>query len=262
MEQEGDDRPNPNMIMEMDASLLGWGAVPDGVCINGLWSEKSVLSTSIIWNRWQQNVCLATEGHTPPFKDGQQNSSLLHKQDGRHEIYCSFPLGLFSVVVVPSEMNYTLSRVSSGKEQCDSGPRVPLATVINRVDTQQRSIQQVNEDDGSVLAGFICILVESPTGVPCQLEIGPVRSNNRCIPDLMEGSGLMCVSPICSNWGMLLEGSAGTSITSVDSTNMVHSTMVPHPIGPTSTCSLRSVQSFIVIIAGCYSLPIVSTSCL
>ena len=51
MEQEGDDRPNPNMIMEMDASLLGWGAVPDGVCINGLWSEKSVYAPLLLGNR-------------------------------------------------------------------------------------------------------------------------------------------------------------------------------------------------------------------
>ena len=32
--------PNPNMTMETDASLLGWGAVSSGVRTNGLWSEK------------------------------------------------------------------------------------------------------------------------------------------------------------------------------------------------------------------------------
>ena len=62
------------------------------------------------------------------------------------------------VAVVPSEGNNTLSRVSSREEQCDSRLRVTLATIISRVDAQQRGVYLVNEAEayaGGVRGGSL-----------------------------------------------------------------------------------------------------------
>ena len=141
MERKGDDRPKPKHDNGDRCIPIGMGSSffrsshKRSVVREGTYSPHQSSGTNGR-NLCSQNICSATEGHTSPFKDGQQNSSFLHKQDGRHEIHCTFPLSLSSMAVVPSEGNNSLSRISSREKQCDSRSRVPLTSIISRMDAQ------------------------------------------------------------------------------------------------------------------------------
>ena len=71
----------PDLTIETDASLLGWGAIADGVSTGGLWSETERKQHQLPGDAGSSygspELCKELEGQTHTTEDGQPSNDLL-----------------------------------------------------------------------------------------------------------------------------------------------------------------------------------------
>ena len=178
-----------------------------------------------------QNLCSPQEKHSHAPQNGQQDSHILHQQDGWNSITSPCPYSLPAVAVVPPAGDYIVSRTSAGVQQHHSRPRVSASSLVSRVDAQQGDIQLDNGGPGPMSIGSVCNLTQPPVESVFELEARPVRNGDRCLLHQLEGQRRICFPTICTNREMSPESTRRESNSCFSSTNMDCSSVVPRPSG-------------------------------
>ena len=127
----------PDLVVETDASLLGWGAVPEGMRTGGLWSEKErtqhincleLMAGALAvrtFAKHKRNPCTIT--------NGQQNGNLLHKPYGGNPIPEYGTASLSAMAVVSPERDNSFSRVFTRGKERDSRRRIMNHAIFSRM---------------------------------------------------------------------------------------------------------------------------------
>jgi len=128
----------PDLIVQLDASLQGWGAVYNRRPLISS-REDSIhqpLGTPgrILCNRGLHQAKEQSPGTTT---DGQPLHSRICEQDGWHTLSNPFPLGLPVVAMVPPEKDRPVCRISPRSHKHYSGSGVPSGGVTSRMDGPQ-----------------------------------------------------------------------------------------------------------------------------
>ena len=159
----------PDMRIDTDASLTGWGAVCNGVCMGGLWSLEerrlhinhlellagSFAVQSFTKDRRNIHVYLRMDNK-------QQHCPLLCQQDegdpfSQFNGTCPTPMA-----VMPPEGHNIISRVPARCEQSGGRQIVPISTDFSRVETGRGSFPDT-----------------MPDARPCQVGLFASRLNNQ-----------------------------------------------------------------------------------
>ena len=121
--------PGPDMIIQTDASLKGWGAYLEGrpasSGINGLWSEAE---TKLQINCLELKAAelgvrsfVKNKGvHPRSSEDGQHYSPNAYQQDGGHQITISNTNDEIPLGILLDKEDTPHSRISPGKQEQDS----------------------------------------------------------------------------------------------------------------------------------------------
>ena len=109
----------PDLTMETDASMLGWGAVFQGSRTGGLGAEEphqlSGTPRSVVRS---ESICQRQEEHSYPSEDGQQDSSVLCEMNGGDPFPSVEQPGNSTLAVVLGEEFVHHSRASPGVDNC------------------------------------------------------------------------------------------------------------------------------------------------
>ena len=198
----------PSLIIQTDASLLGWGAVclNTGKEANGLWSREetmlhiNVLELMTAWFAIQTQACKCYNGGTCSFSNGQYNRGVLHKQTRWNKVLsnghnCQENLGLGH-----KASSSSISRTSARKAECDGGQ------VITRTERQPRmvigsgSVLQANQESRfSSASGLVCNTVECPGSKVCILEARSSGVESGRICHHLDRHKSVCVSSVLSD---------------------------------------------------------------
>ena len=121
------------------------------------------------------------EGHTHPSKDGQHNSSDIHKQVWGHSISRIKPADERAMAVVPRQEHYTAGYSSSRhpEHHCRRGISGDEGQI--RLDALPRNLQQDQHNTRSTAGGPVCLQINPPTPKLCELETRPRSYGNRCL---------------------------------------------------------------------------------
>ena len=77
----------------------------------------------------------------------------------------------------------------------------------------------------------LCFQIEQSVAEVCELAPRSIRCGNRCIPDVVDKGNRVCLSPICSDWQVPSESTAGRQLSSSGSSNLEHSALEPNSSG-------------------------------
>ena len=93
----------PDIVLETDASLLGWDARCKETSTGGLWNpgERNHINCLELLG-WTLAV-KAFDRCSHPSKDEQHHGHTVHQQDGWYKVVCSFRDGLQSLKLVPGK---------------------------------------------------------------------------------------------------------------------------------------------------------------
>ena len=189
--------PSPDLTIETDASLLGWGAVTEGVSTGGLWSEEERQ------NHINHLELLGAVLAVQTFTKGRKVSHVHLRMDNKTAVcyinrlvirdvsHC-----LPTVGMVSQQWTDSLSRVPPREGEHCSGPRVADAPDIGQMDAGQFCVSQSDVHLRPMQGGPVCIETELSTSPLHQLASRPVLSGNRRIPGQLEESTGVCFSPI------------------------------------------------------------------
>ena len=197
----------PSLIIQTDASLLGWGAVclNTGKEANGLWSREetmlhiNVLELMTAWFAIQTLVNVTTGAHVRFQMDNTTAVSYINKQGGTKScqmvIIAKKNLGLGH-----KASSSSISRTSARKAECDGGQ------VITRTERQPQmvigsgSVLQANQESRfSSASGLVCNTVECPGSKVCILEARSSGVESGRICHQLDRHKSVCVSSVLSD---------------------------------------------------------------
>ena len=163
--------PDPDLIIQSNTSLQGWGAVYNGITTGGHWSnqEKSqhINLLELLAGSFAVKAFYQTKEQCPrTTADGQPLFSLICEQDGWHSLTELHTPSPPYVGMVPSEKDPCY---------CGTSPRhhkhyQESSGVISKMDASQGGIQHDSTDVKSSSGGPLCHQTELPTPRLHQLE--------------------------------------------------------------------------------------------
>ena len=177
---------SPDVMIESDASLTGWGATSNDVNTGGPWNTQE--------RHWHIN-CLEIQAASlavRTYLKNQPNKRVLLLLDNTTAVSYINHLGGYSIppgdtfsegsmVMVPETEYLIEGTTSPRKGECYSGQRVQSNEGQIRLDVEPSSVQQ-----GTVSTGNgdrpVCISSDLPATTVLQLETGPTSNSDRCIP--------------------------------------------------------------------------------
>ena len=226
--------PQPDLIIETDASLLGWGAVSDNNSTGGSVVRSREDSAYQPAGVDRGSICNSgfhegSEKYSHSVEDGQHNGDIVHQSHGRYEISGPLTCSLRAMAVVPSERDHHHSGVPTGGLQCGSRSRVPHPEV-NRMDVGRQGVQKNSLSPGAAHDRFICLPAEQSAGEVCQLAARSICSANRRLSDV-EGGDRICLPHFQSDWQMPPKGVAGGLHGDSSCADMGNTALVPSTPG-------------------------------
>ena len=225
----------PDLMMESDASQLGWGAVCEGVRTGGLWSPVERLAHI---NCLELTAAMFAVKAFSKDKDG---SHIQLKLDNRTAVaYVNHMGDLFSSIkrcshpaldMVPRERDNIVSRASTGSRQLHSRFGIPVNPLFSGMAAPQGHICRPDARSISVRCGPVYITSESSTTPVYQLETRPLSYRDRCSEDAMDQVEGLCVSSVCLDQQGPQEDSRGRINDSPDSPGLGVPAMVSSSAG-------------------------------
>ena len=223
--------PAPDLTIESDASLLGWGASADTTATGGLWStmERSlhinVLELKAGAFAIKTFVRNNSNVHVRLKMDNTTAVAYLNRMGGMRSpdlSHCAKQLWLWcldkgitlSAEYLPGEMNTTAdlqSRMLTSSAEWMLDPAVSETEV------------------GTLRCGPLCNTPQPSARSVCVLEARPVCHRNRCAPDdLVQYSGVR-VSPVLLDRKVPSQAEGRPSDHPLDCSNLATPVMVPQP---------------------------------
>ena len=200
----------PDLLIQSDASLQGWGAVCNGTRTGGHWSAEE--RHQHINNLELQAGAFAVQ----TFTKGMGNIQVLLQMDNRSAVtYINKMGGTHSLTLSLQACNlwcWCLERnihLSAEYGELNSRSGVQRIGVIRRVDAAQRSLPTDSADTGPMQDRPVCNQAEPPAAELYQLEARSVCSGDRCTPPRLEDVGGVRLSPILLDREMSTEDSPG-----------------------------------------------------
>ena len=228
--------PTPDLIIETDASLLGWGAASAQGSTGGLWSEEE--RACHINALELMGGALATK----TFAKGRQNihihlrmdnrTAMTYQSDGGNKVSNSITGGMRPMALVPTERDNIISRAPTRGAEHHSRHGIQDTTITSRVDAGKVNLPQGNADPGTMLNRSLRNQTQQPAGKVHKLAPRPIRNCNRRLPVVLAGRDWVRISPICTDWQMSAEGAPRTVYSGSDHPHMEHTTLVPSVTGP------------------------------
>ena len=183
--------PGPDMIIQTDASLKGWGAYLEGR------PASSGDKWPLVGDRDQTaNKLPRTEGsgaggaiiceeqgvHPRSSENGQHYSPNAYQQDGGHQITITNTNDEIPLGILLDEEDTPHSRISPGKQEQDS--RCPVTTIrrLEQLETRSATVHGTQQSVGTTGNGFVCRQTECPDHKILQLETRPAGSRYRRFP--------------------------------------------------------------------------------
>ena len=201
----------PDLVIETDASLLGWGAATEQMSTGSLWSEEERTHHINLLELAGGALTVKT------FTKGRKNIQVLLRMDNttaiayinRHKVSDPIPDSLRSLALVPPAGDNPVSSTPAGHAELHSGRRVQDTTVVSGVDAGEVNLSHCHTDPGLMLSGPLCHSPQQPPGEVNQLAPRPVCDGNRCLYYVVTGGGRVCISPILRDRQMPTECSPG-----------------------------------------------------
>ena len=227
----------PSLIIQTDASLLGWGTVclNTGKEANGLWSKKenmlhiNVLELMTAWFAIQTLVNV-TSGCS--FSNGQYNRGVLHKQTRWNKVLsnghnCQENLGLGH-----KTSSSSISRTSARKAECDGGQVTARTERQSRMVIGSGSVLQANQESRfSSASGLVCNTVECPGSKVCILEARSSGVESGRICHHLDRHKSVCVSSVLSDKPPVTKSTHRKNVRNVvNCTSMEDSAMVSNSV--------------------------------
>jgi len=179
------------IVVEMDPSLLGWGAVPEGIRMGGLWSEgERSHHTNLLEltagefavktfarHRRNTHMHLKMDNKTATFyinNKGRTRSHLLAHTANQLWQWCLQRGITLSADNLPGSSNIVADWVLS-------------SLLISRVDTKQEDIHLDNGGPRPLSMGSVRNWTQPPVEPVFELEARPVWNGDRCLLYQLEG---------------------------------------------------------------------------
>ena len=237
--------PPPDLIIQSDASLQGWGAACNGARTGGHWSvqERTLRINSLELLAGSFAIKAFAKHRSKIQIDGQQHSSSLCEQNGGYTFTESVPPDWSPVEMVPATRNSSVCGAPSRSGKHNSRSGVSADRGLDKMDAAQGSFPLDSTDPGPLPDGFVCDQVEPSTRRLRQLETGSLCTDDRRIQTELEGPGRLCVPSLLSDREMPTEDPARTEHHHHGSTPVVLTGVVPRSDGMPSRLPPESPQT-------------------
>ena len=190
----------PDITVETDASLLGWGVVSGETRTGGLWSEEERAQhinmlelmggdfAAKIFARDKQDI------HIHLRMNNTTAIAYINHMGGTKSHNLAVTSSLQFVAVVPPEGDHLIGRAPTRDVQ-HSGRCGISYDPHNRVDAGQISVQQCVTTMGLMFDRTVRFLIEQPVAEIRELAPRSLCSSNRCFSDILAGRTRICLSP-------------------------------------------------------------------
>ena len=205
--------PTPDLIIETDASLLGWGAASGQMSTGGLWSEDE---------RAQHINALELAGGAlaiKTFTKGRENLHVHLRMDNMTVIYINRMGGTRSQTLSQEACNLWHWCLQQGITL--SAEHLP-GTENTVADMESRTLRSAAE---WMLDRFACHRILQILG-PCSVDLfasrlnnqldryiswrpAPIRDSDKCLSVVMAERNWVCISPVCNDRQMPAEDTSG-----------------------------------------------------
>ena len=226
--------PPPDMLIETDASMIVWGAVCQGIRTGGPWSHQerdchiNVLELSAATYVSSTDACEGQPQHskTHSSKKGQYLGTDVCRPDGGDALSRLDEGGLFTLGLVFSEGNHSISIPLARSLQCDCRSGIQRDTDVSRVDAPQGTVLRSQQVLGTFQHTSVCQQTEPSTEQVYQLEARSRGNEQRCLPDQLEEPRRIYLPTLCLDRQMFTEDKDETEYNSADCPSLV-----PGPVG-------------------------------
>ena len=196
--------------------MTGWGASAEGVSISGHWSnrERSYhINLLELLAAFLALKTFAANKDTPPHYStaGQCHSNCLSQQKGRYSFQVALRPGNFNLAVVFGQKFDAARSPYSWSTEFYCRLAVQERSRIQRLEARPTDFQVSNEETGLMLHRSVCSSPQHTTKEILQL---PSRSRGRssgCLITELEGTDMLCLSPICHSGPSPTEINTGQS---------------------------------------------------
>ena len=221
----------PDMVIESDASRLGWGATlkGQGLRTGGQWStseqemhinclELLVASLAIqTFAKEKRSIRILVR------TDNISTRAYINHFGGTHSWQMNhLAMQIWKWCIERLDSRASPRCVESRSRRGVKNNKRPL-----RLDAPPTFVLTDQGEDGSPRSGHVCILSHTPTPTLLQLEAGPSSGNNRCICSRLESFSGVCKPSVVPPPAYTCEDSMGESQGGPSGSNMEDTTMVP-----------------------------------
>ena len=221
----------PDLTMETDASMLGWGAVCQGIRTGGLWSQMERK------NHINYLELLAARFGVKALAKDRRNIHIRLRMDNRTAVFCESNWGdSFPGVEQPSNSTLAVvlgeefvhhSRASSwGRQLCGrrgiQGDSIDCRVAVTPTD--------ISTDPGipwQLQHRPVCNSPQYSVETVCELETRSRLSGERCPTAALEQVGGICLPSLLPNWQVCQEGQRGQGFSDTSSTSLEVTAVVP-----------------------------------
>ena len=237
-------RHKPNLVIETDASTIGWGATCQGVQTGGRWSKTEA--------RLHINCLelLAASLAIKCFAKQTQNIVIHLKMDNTTALTY---INKFGGTVSPELNKLTKELLTWCLERNIILQATHLAGILNvTADTESRvmrdrsdwmlhpHIQIHQQSNRTTSSGLVCVKTHTPTPRLCELETRSECNSNGCLLTRLDKAPSLCKSTMePDREGPIYDGATESTISadssSVEITSMVHNTLSNVSTDPTPT---------------------------
>ena len=193
----------PDLVLETDASLLGWGARCEETPTGGLWSQEErnqnfthKLSGVTGGSTTCQDICKESHWCSCPSEDGQYHGHIIHQQDGRYKVIHSVRDGWQPLELVPRKRYISLGRTPSGHLQCNGRCGISHPTILIGMGARHECSGSHLQPIGQVRGGSLCNKVEPQATPVCKLATRPLCDSNQCLSNELDKHKGLCFPPM------------------------------------------------------------------
>ena len=225
----------PNILIQSDASGLGWGAVCNRIETRGTWSLhesslhinclKLLAATYAIKAFLHQILEQCSCSNT----NGQYISHSLSKQNGGSQTGCSRQACTHSLGMVSEQENLPSSRAHSGSTECHSRCRVLSKARCSRLEARFRGVPSSESEFRSFYNRHFCQQEQCSAGEILQLSARSSNRTVRCSSSALDGGKCLHLPPFQLDQQMSEEDKPRRSNTVDCLSGVASAAMVPPP---------------------------------
>ena len=191
------------IVIESDASNLGWGAVCQGMRTEGRWTlveaeHINYLELKAIFLAIATALPENQEWDKCPYQVRQPYSHCLHKQDGRSHNDTTLFISTTDLAVVPGSADYSSCRISCKEGEHNRRLGI-LPSQQQRLAAFTLYLRWNQQFARSIQLGLFCQQNQYPTAELLQLEAGPLRKDGGYFYSLLVSGSTLSIPTIQPN---------------------------------------------------------------